>query len=264
MATMVSFSRVFDCDGTMSFRFSNGDHFYLKSLNDGVMVIDPGLSVTISSFAEGVAGCFEKDSNFYGVKAIEFDFNGAYVTVTAKNAETSKIVQQWKDKMEENRIKYEKERQEYMKTPEYRAKRAKALKLGYRKNYVVTELLEKKAMALDMQFKDDEARKEWEKTVEINSHDGYSSATVGYAEKWAKLMQYLLDKHEDATVWKIAENASHLADTDGITGFMYGCAVNILSHVWVHGEELRRWHNKDYGYEGDGVVNPAVLTVNVG
>lgn len=26
-------------------------------------------------------------------------------------------------------------------------------------------------------------------------------------------------------------------------------------------EFLRKWHNKEYGYDGDGVVNPAVITV---
>lgn len=59
------------------------------------------------------------------------------------------------------------------------------------------------------------------------------------------------------------QKTSHDADTEGITGFMYGCAVNILAHVWEHGEELRRWHNGEYDYDGDGVVNPAILTVGV-
>lgn len=59
----------------------------------------------------------------------------------------------------------------------------------------------------------------------------------------------------------IADKTSHEADTEGITGFMYGCAVNALSQLWEYGEELRRWHNKEYNYDGDGVVNPAILTV---
>lgn len=50
---------------------------------------------------------------------------------------------------------------------------------------------------------------------------------------------------------------------------MYGCAVSILSQVWIHGEELRRWHNLDsqIGTEGEkanesgGVLNPAVLNI---
>lgn len=42
-----------------------------------------------------------------------------------------------------------------------------------------------------------------------------------------------------------------------------GCAVSILSQCWEYGEYLRKWHNKEYGYDGDGVVNPAVMTVGV-
>lgn len=40
-----------------------------------------------------------------------------------------------------------------------------------------------------------------------------------------------------------------------------GYAVNVLSMSWKYGEELRNWHNKKYGYTGDGTVNPAMLTV---
>ena len=57
------------------------------------------------------------------------------------------------------------------------------------------------------------------------------------------------------------EKRSHQADTEGITGFMYGCAVSILSHYWEYGEFLQKWHNKEYGYEGEGVVNPAILVI---
>lgn len=43
----------------------------------------------------------------------------------------------------------------------------------------------------------------------------------------------------------------------------YGCAVNILSSVWKYGEELRVQHNSKYNHNGEGVVNPAVLTISV-
>ena len=67
----------------------------------------------------------------------------------------------------------------------------------------------------------------------------------------------------------VAKQTSHDADLEGITGFMYGCAVSILSKCWKHGEDLRRWHNLDtqIGNEGEkanesgGVLNPALLSV---
>jgi hypothetical protein len=60
----------------------------------------------------------------------------------------------------------------------------------------------------------------------------------------------------------IASETSHLADTEGITGFMYGAAVSILAQCWIHGEELRKWHNGEYNYDGEGTVNPAILTIS--
>lgn len=96
--------------------------------------------------------------------------------------------------------------------------------------------------------------------------DGYSRACFTYAERWAELMEKKIEEIGDAreTIIKYADDLSHEADTEGITGFMYGCAVSILSQCWEYGEELRKWHNKEYNYDGDGVVNPAVLKVGKG
>ena len=58
-----------------------------------------------------------------------------------------------------------------------------------------------------------------------------------------------------------ADKLSYEADEEGITGFMYGCAVSILSQCWKYGELFRKWHNGEYNYDGDGVVNPAILRI---
>lgn len=100
--------------------------------------------------------------------------------------------------------------------------------------------------------------KEFEQFVEINSKDFYSLGVVNFAKRWAELMEKEIEN--GTKVADIAEKTSHIADTEGITGFMYGCAVNTLSHLWEYGEELRKWHNKEYNYDGDGVVNPAIIT----
>lgn len=101
--------------------------------------------------------------------------------------------------------------------------------------------------------------KEFEKFVEINSKDFYSLGVVNYVRRWAELMER--DIANGAKVVDIADGTSREADTEGITGYMYGCAVSALSRFWEHGEELRKWHNKEYNYEGDGVVNPAIITI---
>lgn len=103
------------------------------------------------------------------------------------------------------------------------------------------------------------AEQAYQNFVEVNSNDGYSYAVVAYMIRWADMMETEMEKGK--LLSDIAYQTSHDADTDGITGFMYGCAVAALSDFWEHGEELRVWHNARYGYHGDGVVNPAILTV---
>lgn len=95
--------------------------------------------------------------------------------------------------------------------------------------------------------------------VDNNSQDGYSLGVVDYAEYWAKLMQVQIAKGK--TVTECAGEMQMELGFLGITGFMYGCAVQALSNYWKHGEELRKWHNKEYGHEGNGIVNPALLTI---
>lgn len=98
-----------------------------------------------------------------------------------------------------------------------------------------------------------------------NKHlDPYGHAVYSFAERWAELMEKDIEACGEPTAAAIAnfEKRSIQADTEGITGFMYGVAVSILSDCWEYGEILREWHNKNYGYKGDGVVNPAILTIS--
>ncbi len=115
-----------------------------------------------------------------------------------------------------------------------------------------------------MKFKNE---KMWNEGKAKNT-DPYGSGIFDYAERWADLMESHIrsGKILDAETMK---STSHVADTDGITGFMYGAAVSILSAVWIHGEQLRRWHNKntqihsegDAANDSGGVLNPAILTI---
>jgi len=124
---------------------------------------------------------------------------------------------------------------------------------------------------------------EYQEYVAKNA-DAYGSGVVEFTEAWAAIMEKsIAEGAADAEVlaWlyegtigndKYSDNghrSSHEADTSGITGFMYGCAVAALAHFWRHGEPLRRWHNKgtQIGTEGDranetgGVLNPAILNI---
>lgn len=111
----------------------------------------------------------------------------------------------------------------------------------------------------EMLFKDDAAKKNWGKIFKKLSQDPYGKCVVDYARRWAKYMQVLIA--EGKTVDEIAKEASTDCDFEAISGFMYGCAVTALVRCWKYGSELKKWHNNYYGYEGDGVAIPAVLTI---
>lgn len=104
---------------------------------------------------------------------------------------------------------------------------------------------------------------EWWQTGLDNNQDFYGRGVYDFAVRWADLLEADIEAVGDAkkAIVANAKKRSREADTDGITGFMYGCAMSILSQAWEYGEILRKWHNKEYGYEGDGCVNPAILTI---
>lgn len=125
-----------------------------------------------------------------------------------------------------------------------------------------------------MRFKSPEKETEYQDYVAINKDDPYSSAVVIYGENWAHLMESSIPEiatdeevEQTLTANDFGKKSSHEADAEGITGFMYGCAVSALANFWKHGEGLRRWHNlktqmKDEGTtanETGGVLNPAIL-----
>ncbi len=114
-----------------------------------------------------------------------------------------------------------------------------------------------------MRFKDKET---WDKGL-ANQQDDYGVAGYKFAQSWAELMEEAIDRGEKLE--DVAKNLSHKAAVEGISGFQYGLAVELLSQVWEHGEELRRWHNLDTQVknEGDkanengGVLNPALVVL---
>lgn len=106
----------------------------------------------------------------------------------------------------------------------------------------------------------------WEDCVRKND-DPYGACCVRYAARWANAMEKAIAAGE--TIAQCADRCSHEADKEGITGFMYGCAVSMLAGNWTHGEALRLWHNlkTQIGTEGEkanesgGILNPALLNI---
>lgn len=99
---------------------------------------------------------------------------------------------------------------------------------------------------------------------EPNGDYTYGSVVNHLAEQWADEMEKAMANGE--TLEQCAKRTFSEVDQRpqmGITGFQYGAVISTLAGVWAHGDELRKWHNADYGIapEEPGVVNPAILTI---
>lgn len=235
---------------------------------DGSLDVAPGCEIG-HTIREAILRCFKSLKSttvfsFNGVKVrVRYNSNPELIYrdwMRALNGFTSNDVGPYPKKKlaraeveSDKRISDENDRQWAAKQAEYDAKmKAKADKVAARLS-----------SAGPIELSDVDA---WEAWKAANA-DGYGAAVMTYAERWARLMQ--ADLADGQTLADVAGDASHNADLEGITGFMYGCAVSMLSKCWKHGEDLRRWHNivTQIGNEGEqanesgGVLNPALLKV---
>lgn len=193
-------------------------------------------------------------------ESVGFEFNQVEI-VCQPGSTQGDLLKQFEDGLAANAEAYRVKRAAYEASPEGIAEMARA-----RAEHATKET--KRAEA----FANSDAAPSWRdeagyKAGLEKNQDSYGGRCYSYAADWARIMQGMMRR--GATVSDCADEASHYADTDGITGFMYGAAVSILAHCWEHGEELRLWHNlkTQIGTEGEranesgGVLNPALLSI---
>jgi hypothetical protein len=184
---------------------------------------------------------------------VEFQFNDQTLLATPES-DAALIVQAYHQECERSNLAY-------LASPEVAARRLEAATKEEARKAKVAEILKYAQPSMTL------ANAElWEKSKAANT-DPYGGGVITYAERWARMMEARMWRGE--TLEAVAEECSHLADEEGITGFMYGAAVSTLAAVWVNGEALRLWHNTgsqiagegDKANESGGVLNPAVLCV---
>lgn len=227
-------------------------------------ILDTGAGDMFSSVAERAKRLAES-SSLRGAN-VEFDFNGIKCIVS-KDTNTDLLYRDYSNAFTMDWVivgpdcisEYE---PEVIQELNKRSKQADERREIERKEYKAEQLKQKTNLQnqignIEIELIDKKIYQDWKD----KNTDGYGAACFTYAEYWAQLMQ--IEIVNGKKVSDCAEKTSQTADIDGITGFMYGMAINILSKCWIHGEELRKWHNKEYKHEGDGVVNPAVLTVSI-
>jgi len=153
-------------------------------------------------------------------------FNGATFSVTADTT-PEQAYAMWQKTMEDNAEKWRNSPEGKKAAAEQKA-RAEQEK---RDNAEVDELVKDEILELS-------APKAWEHQVEINK-DPYGAGVVRYAERWGKLMQVEMKARKTETLAKeVSEATQFKADNEGMSGFSWSCARNLLIQCWKHGAEL--------------------------
>lgn len=189
----------------------------------------------------------------------EMSFNGVYLPADAGTT-PGDVIAAFHADMKRQSDETDAKRRAWEQTQEGQEVMRKAAE---RQRYVASEVAKG---VLPFAVNDEAA---WTECIAKND-DPDGACAVRYAARWANWMEARMA--DGAELRAIAYDVGNEADLEGITGFMYGCAVGMLARFWVHGEELRRWHNLktqissegEAANESGGVLNPALLTIGGG
>lgn len=187
-------NKIFEWDKSLWFRNPcTGDKMLITSLKDGIVTVECLAGDTISGFVAKLRKFFIPYSNFYGVKAIEVEFNQFSIRVDDQNVD--KILQLYQRSCDMSSGLLEKEMQEYYNSPEYIREYAKCLKKDWRKKSVIQKVRQFQKRNADFAIADKKKQEEWENCKAINSKNGYSNCVIDYTILWAQYMEYLMAKH---------------------------------------------------------------------
>lgn len=111
-----------------------------------------------------------------------------------------------------------------------------------------------------MNLKNEELWNEWE----TKNVDPYGKQCVDVARRVMEIMDENPNLNIDASALVHQANKD-LPEGGGITGFMAGAVAQMVTGCHSRGEEFNASWNKEYGVDNtDGVVNPAIMTIDTG
>lgn len=93
----------------------------------------------------------------------------------------------------------------------------------------------------ELEVKDEAA---WQATKEECKGDWVNESIVTYAERWGRLMQ--IGMANGHSIADIADEMSHKADFDLMSGATHQQAARWLVLNWRHGAEFLHWFNRHY------------------
>lgn len=170
-------------------------------------------------------------------KPVQTTFNGATFSVTA-DTNPEDAYKLWEQTLEKNAEAYWNSPEGIKAAAEAKARAEKKAK----EDAEVSELIKDEVLELT-------AEKAWNKSLRVNT-DPYGSGVMRYAERWGKLMQVEMRQRGTEVLTKeIVEETKFRADNEGMSGFSWSCARNLLIQCWKHGAKLGKFE----GFTADKV-----------
>lgn len=230
--------------------------FDIISMDSNGITIDFCASTHINEAGKYLEFFFNPFSKLYGIQKIEAEFNELFQTVTAFNYKN--FVENYVRSTEINSAIWEREREEYMRSPEYWRKQAKLKKKAYRLEQVRAKI-NAYHNKLFFSFKDKKAESLWNQQYEACKDNMYTFGTLQFANDMARIIEYLVDG-KGLKIEDVYPYARDIADEEyGMSGNTMAFAHLFLWQTWKYGNILQVLWNKEWGYDGDGLVNPAIL-----
>lgn len=206
-----------------------GDYIHTQLSTDKYLVLTPWVPSNVYTFGESAV--FVSKTTQMPVVTI---FNGTPVWVSDKIKSGKDFYDLWKS--EETR-RYE----EYKKTPEYaqaKAEREKAERIRQAENALVD------AKISDIKINVSGFEQEWKECCE-SAPDRYCKGVIEYMDRWARLMQYEMQKQGTGLTKKIVFETENLAD-NGQSGCSAAMARHRLYLYWYLGVELAKICKEKY------------------
>ena len=206
-----------------------GDYIHTQLSTDKYLVLTPWVPSNVYTFGESAV--FVSKTTQMPVVTI---FNGTPVWVSDKIKSGKDFYDLWKS--EETRRS-----EEYKKTPEYaqaKAEREKAERIRQAENALVD------AKISDIKINVSGFEQEWKECCE-SAPDRYCKGVVEYMDRWARLMQYEMQKQGTGLTKKIVFETENLAD-NGQSGCSAAMARHRLYLYWYLGVELAKICKEKY------------------
>lgn len=175
---------------------------------------------------------------------VESEFNGVLIRVT-QDSDPQLIKSQYEFCLE-NQLPIDGPGKldispEFSKELEERREIRKQISDLENKKYELKQQLKKKIFEWNVKSESYEIADGCEEVLQSwfdRNQDDYGRRCITYAQDWAKLIQVKIREGVPLTK-ELVNELSHQADTDGITGFMYGASKNVLRTTWKHWNRIK-------------------------